>query len=59
MSSLCREFNDLMRNQQILKELVTRRGLPVLDDIPSGLQRTKEILAGIRDPPSNIASVLV
>ncbi|XP_036321353.1 uncharacterized protein LOC118735609 isoform X2 [Rhagoletis pomonella] len=53
------EYIDLRRNQLILKELVTRRGLPVMDDIPSGLQRTKEILAGIRDPPSNIASILV
>lgn len=53
------EYVDLMRNQQMLRELVTRRGLPVLDNIPQGLQRTKEILAGIRDPPSNIASILI
>ncbi|XP_055923882.1 uncharacterized protein LOC129954173 isoform X2 [Eupeodes corollae] len=53
------EYTDLSRNQQMLRELVTRRGLPVLDNIPSGLQRTKEILAGIRDPPSNIASILI
>ncbi|XP_065358274.1 uncharacterized protein raw isoform X3 [Calliphora vicina] len=53
------EYIDLTRNQQILRELVTRRGLPVLSNIPSGLQRTKEILAGFRDPPSNIASILV
>ncbi|XP_055851824.1 uncharacterized protein LOC129916072 isoform X2 [Episyrphus balteatus] len=53
------EYIDLTRNQQMLRELVTRRGLPVLDNIPSGLQRTKEILAGIRDPPSNIASILI
>ncbi|XP_069963180.1 uncharacterized protein raw isoform X2 [Bactrocera oleae] len=53
------EYIDLRRNQLILKELVTRRGLPVMDDIPSGLQRTKDILAGIRDPPSNIATILV
>lgn len=57
--SLCREYIDLTRNQLILRELVTRRGLPVLNNIPSGLQRTKEILAGFRDPPSNIASILV
>lgn len=56
---LCREYIDLTRNQLILRELVTRRGLPVLNNIPSGLQRTKEILAGFRDPPSNIASILV
>ncbi|XP_037957117.1 uncharacterized protein LOC119687042 isoform X2 [Teleopsis dalmanni] len=53
------EYIDLVRNQLILKELVTRRGLSVLDNIPLGLQRTKDILAGIRDPPSNIASILV
>ncbi|XP_054082795.1 uncharacterized protein LOC105214724 isoform X2 [Zeugodacus cucurbitae] len=53
------EYIDLRRNQLILKELVTRRGLPVMDDVPSGLQRTKDILAGIRDPPSNIATILV
>ncbi|XP_033248924.1 uncharacterized protein LOC108163193 isoform X2 [Drosophila miranda] len=52
------EYLDLTRNQMILKELVSRRGLPVLDNIPSGLQRTKEILSGIRDPPSKISSIL-
>ncbi|CAD7085714.1 unnamed protein product [Hermetia illucens] len=52
------EYLDLSRNQQILREIVTRRGLPVLNDIPSGLQRTREILSGIRDPPSNIPRVL-
>ncbi|KAH8418872.1 hypothetical protein KR222_007909 [Zaprionus bogoriensis] len=52
------EYLDLNRNQMILKELVSRRGLPVLDNIPSGLQRTKEILSGIRDPPSKISSIL-
>ncbi|XP_068157622.1 uncharacterized protein raw isoform X2 [Drosophila tropicalis] len=52
------EYLDLNRNQLILKELVSRRGLPVLDNIPLGLQRTKEILSGIRDPPSNISSIL-
>ncbi|XP_034491023.1 uncharacterized protein LOC117794503 isoform X2 [Drosophila innubila] len=52
------EYLDLNRNQLILKELVSRRGLPVLENIPSGLQRTKEILSGIRDPPSKISSIL-
>ncbi|EDV31821.1 uncharacterized protein Dana_GF14357, isoform F [Drosophila ananassae] len=52
------EYLDLNRNQLILKELVSRRGLPVLDNIPLGLQRTKEILSGIRDPPSKISSIL-
>lgn len=56
-----REYIDLSRNQKLLRELVSRRGLPVLDSIPSGLQRTKSILAGNlgRDPPSNIASRLM
>jgi len=53
-----REYIDLNRNQLILKELVSRRGLPVLDNIPLGLQRTKDILSGIRDPPSKISSIL-
>ncbi|KAH8282666.1 hypothetical protein KR054_009025, partial [Drosophila jambulina] len=52
------EYLDLNRNQLILKELVSRRGLPVLDNIPLGLHRTKEILSGIRDPPSKISSIL-
>ncbi|XP_017022530.1 uncharacterized protein raw isoform X3 [Drosophila kikkawai] len=52
------EYLDLYRNQLILKELVSRRGLPVLDNIPLGLHRTKEILSGIRDPPSKISSIL-
>nr|XP_016927134.1 uncharacterized protein LOC108007877 isoform X2 [Drosophila suzukii] len=52
------EYIDLNRNQLILKELVSRRGLPVLDNIPLGLQRTKDILSGIRDPPSKISSIL-
>ncbi|XP_017120958.1 uncharacterized protein LOC108141873 isoform X2 [Drosophila elegans] len=52
------EYLDLSRNQLILKELVSRRGLPVLDNIPLGLQRTKDILSGIRDPPSKISSIL-
>ncbi|XP_033155151.1 uncharacterized protein LOC117137678 isoform X2 [Drosophila mauritiana] len=52
------EYLDLNRNQLILKELVSRRGLPVLDNIPLGLQRTKDILGGIRDPPSKISSIL-
>lgn len=52
---------DLRRNQQLLRELVTRRGLPVLDNIPSGLQKTKAILAGSygREIPHNIASRLM
>ncbi|XP_059614676.1 uncharacterized protein LOC132260518 [Phlebotomus argentipes] len=55
------EYIDLTRNQNLLRELVLRRGLPILDSIPSGLQRTKAILSGNegRSPPSNIASRLI
>lgn len=41
-----REFLDLSRNQKLLKQLVTRRGLPVLDNILTGLQKIKGIVAG-------------
>uniref|UniRef100_A0A1B0CMR0 Uncharacterized protein n=1 Tax=Lutzomyia longipalpis TaxID=7200 RepID=A0A1B0CMR0_LUTLO len=56
-----REYIDLTRNQNLLRELVLRRGLPILDSIPSGLQRTKAILSGNegQSPPSNIASRLI
>lgn len=56
-----REFLDLKRNQQLLEELVTRRGLPILDSIASGLQRTRAILNGNvgLTPPYNIASRLM
>lgn len=40
------EFLDLSRNQKILKQLVSRRGLPVHDNILLGLQKIKSILAG-------------
>ncbi|GAB0098245.1 raw [Sergentomyia squamirostris] len=55
------EYIDLTRNQNLLRELVLRRGLPILDSIPSGLQRTKAILSGNegQSPPSNIASRLI
>lgn len=60
-SVLCREFRDLKRNQTLLRELVSRRGLPVLDNIPLGLQRTRAILAGTseRPTPHNIAARLM
>lgn len=61
MRTFCfREYIDLKRNQELLKELVIRRGIPVLDSIPSGLQRTRAILTGnlARSPPSNISSRL-
>lgn len=52
----CREYQDLKRNQQLLRELVTRRGLPVLDSIPSALQHTRAILDGSTFTlPENIA----
>uniref|UniRef100_T1GVN7 Uncharacterized protein n=1 Tax=Megaselia scalaris TaxID=36166 RepID=T1GVN7_MEGSC len=52
------EYYDLQRNQQILKEMVTRRGLFVLEDISSGLERTKEIVTGARESSSNVRTVL-
>lgn len=61
MAFIRREFRDLKRNQVLLRELVSRRGLPVLDNIPSGLQRTRAILAGTseRPTPHNIAARLM
>lgn len=56
-----REFLDLSRNQKLLKQLVTRRGLPVLDNIYLGLQKIKSILAG-EDPcklPQSVGSRLM
>lgn len=52
---------DLKRNQQLLRELVTRRGLPVLDSIPSALQQTRAILDGSNTIilPRNVASRLM
>lgn len=52
---------DLKRNQQLLRELVTRRGLPILDDVPTGLQQTRAILTGSNcfSVPLNIASKLM
>lgn len=60
-SSSRREFIDLTRNQNLLRLLVIRRGLPITDSIPSGLQRIKAILSGLeeRNLPSNIASRLM
>lgn len=56
-----REYIDLTRNQNLLRLLVIRRGLPITDSIPSGLQRIKAILSGLegRNLPSNIASRLM
>ena len=33
---------DLMSNQLMLRQLVLRRGLPVLDSIPTALEQIKE-----------------
>lgn len=38
--------------------MVTRRGLFVLEDISSGLERTKEIVTGARESSSNVRTVL-
>lgn len=57
-----REYLDLSRNQNLLKQLVTRKGLPVLDSIPSGLQKIKGILSGkpaCQDLPKNLGSRLM
>lgn len=40
------EFLDLSRNQRLLRQLVTRRGIRVHDNIMKGLQVIKDILAG-------------
>ncbi|XP_035782858.1 uncharacterized protein LOC118461533 isoform X1 [Anopheles albimanus] len=55
------EYMDLMSNQLILRQLVLRRGLPVLDSIPLALQRVKEVLLGncYLQPPLNLASRLI
>ncbi|KAG5683244.1 hypothetical protein PVAND_012537 [Polypedilum vanderplanki] len=48
------EFLDLSRNQKILKQLVSRRGLPVHENILLGLQKIKSILAGDEGPCSSL-----
>ncbi|XP_058058279.1 uncharacterized protein LOC131209270 [Anopheles bellator] len=55
------EYMDLMSNQLILRQLVLRRGLPVLDNIPSALQQVKDVLIGncYLQPPRNLASRLI
>ena len=56
-----REYLDLSRNQKLLRQLVTRRGLPVLDNILMGLQKIKGILAGEGpcDLPQSVGSRLM
>ncbi|XP_058820742.1 uncharacterized protein LOC131682950 isoform X4 [Topomyia yanbarensis] len=55
------EYVDLSRNQLLLKQLVRRRGLPVLDSIPLALEYIKNILSGgsCREHPQNIATRLI
>ncbi|XP_065078116.1 uncharacterized protein raw [Ochlerotatus camptorhynchus] len=55
------EYMDLSRNQQLLKHLVHRRGLPVLDKISLALEHIKIILSGgpCRKHPHNIATRLI
>uniref|UniRef100_A0A8W7PRT7 Uncharacterized protein n=1 Tax=Anopheles coluzzii TaxID=1518534 RepID=A0A8W7PRT7_ANOCL len=55
------EYMDLMSNQLMLRQLVLRRGLPVLDSIPTALEQIKEVLLGNcrPQPPVNLASRLI
>ncbi|XP_055643385.1 uncharacterized protein LOC129779751 [Toxorhynchites rutilus septentrionalis] len=55
------EYTDLSRNQLLLSQLVRRRGLPVLNDIPLALEYIKYILSGgsYRGYPQNIAARLI
>ncbi|XP_055548922.1 uncharacterized protein LOC129732250 isoform X2 [Wyeomyia smithii] len=55
------EYMDLSRNQLLLKQLVRRKGLPVLDNIPLALEYIKNILSGkpCRMHPQNIATRLI
>lgn len=55
------EFVELSRNQVLLKQLVRRRGLPVLDDISLALEYIKNIISGrsCREHPQNIATRLI
>ncbi|XP_053694583.1 uncharacterized protein LOC128742285 [Sabethes cyaneus] len=55
------EYMDLSRNQLLLKQLVRRKGLPVLDNIPLALEYIKNILSGksCRRHPQNIATRLI
>ncbi|XP_053680002.1 uncharacterized protein LOC128730935, partial [Anopheles nili] len=55
------EYMDLMSNQFMLRQLVLRRGLPVLDSISTALEQVKEVLLGncYPQPPVNLASRLI
>lgn len=56
---LFREYLDLSRNQKLLKQLVTRRGIPVLDNIQLGLQKIKNILAGEEGPVNDMSQFVL
>lgn len=55
------EYVDLSRNQILLKQLMKRRGLPVLDNIPLALEYIKNVLSGgsCREHPQNVATRLI
>lgn len=55
------EYLDLSRNQILLKQLMKRRGLPVLDNIPLALEYIKNVLSGgsCREHPQNVATRLI
>ncbi|XP_058129044.1 uncharacterized protein LOC131286094 [Anopheles ziemanni] len=55
------EYMDLMSNQLILRQLVQRRGLPVLDNISTALEQITKLQHGScsLQPPNNLASRLL
>lgn len=55
------EYMDLSRNQLLLRQLMKRRGLPVLDNIPLALEYIKNVLSGgaCREHPQNVATRLI
>lgn len=58
---LADEYMDLSRNQLLLRQLMKRRGLPVLDNIPLALEYIKNVLSGgaCREHPQNVATRLI
>uniref|UniRef100_A0A182JD10 Raw n=1 Tax=Anopheles atroparvus TaxID=41427 RepID=A0A182JD10_ANOAO len=55
------EYMDLMSNQLILRQLVLRRGLPVLDNVSTALEQITKLQHGScsLQPPNNLASRLL
>lgn len=41
-----REYSELETNQQLLRAIVRRKGVPILDEVLSGLHQTRAILNG-------------